>query len=93
MVMGAHVCVVVRDRARFFEKNLFAQKIGKIDQKWARKQGFVNLLENLVTNFFLNLVYNKSLCYLLYSCTNLIFGKNLVPGIWAKMLLTSQITG
>ena len=41
-------CLVVRDRARFFRKNLFAPKMGKMGQK----QGFLNLLENWVINFF-----------------------------------------
>ena len=41
-------CLVVRDRAGFFLKNLFAQKMGKMGQK----QGFLNLLENWVINFF-----------------------------------------
>ena len=35
--------------------------------------------------FFLNLVHNEILYYLLYSCSNPIFGKNLVPEIWVKM--------
>ena len=82
-------CVVVSGRAKFFEKNIFAQKVG---QKWAKNR-FLNLLENLVINFFLNLGYNESLYYLLYSCTNSIFGKNLFPEMWAKMLLANQITG
>ena len=47
---------------------------------------FLNLLENLVISFFLNLVYKESLYYLLYSCTNPILGKNLIPEIWTKML-------
>ena len=41
-------CLVVRDRAGFFLKNLFAPKMGKMGQK----QVFLNLLENLVINFF-----------------------------------------
>ena len=45
---------------------------------------FLNLLENLVISFFLNLIYNESLYYLVYSCMNLTFGKNLVPEIWSK---------
>ena len=28
---------VVRDRARFFGKKLFAPKIGKMDQEWVKK--------------------------------------------------------
>ena len=41
----------------------------------------------------LNFVYNENLHYLLCSCANPIFGKNLVPEIWAKMLSASQIAG
>ena len=33
-------CVVVRDGARFSEKNLFAQKVGKMGQKWAKNMVF-----------------------------------------------------
>ena len=44
-------CVVVRDRAEFFEKK-FAPKMGKITQKWAKINVFLNLLENLVITFF-----------------------------------------
>ena len=53
----------------------------------------MNLLENLAINFFLNVVCNKSLYYLLYSCTCPIFGiwLDLVLDIWAKMLLANQI--
>ena len=44
-------CVVVRDRDEFFEKR-FAPKMGKIAQKWAKINVFLNLLENLVITFF-----------------------------------------
>ena len=44
-------CVVVRERARMFEKHFFAQNMGKMGQKSA-KIGFLNLLENLDFNFF-----------------------------------------
>ena len=81
----------MHDRARFFEKKYFCPKNGgEMGQKWA-KVGL--LLENLVINFFQNLVCNESLRNLLYSCTNPIFGKNLVPEVWVKMLSASQITG
>ena len=75
-------CVVVRGRVRFFGKNLFAQKMG-----------FLKFVGKFSHYFFLNLVYNQSLYYFLYSCTNPIFGKNLFPEIWAKTLLANQITG
>ena len=59
----------------------------------SQKQGFLNSLKNLVIIFFLNLVYNESLYYLLYSCTNSIFGKYLVPEIWVEMLSANHIAG
>ena len=43
---------VVRDRAGFSRKVFLAPKIGKMDPKWAKKQGFLNFLENLVINFY-----------------------------------------
>ena len=42
MVLGTHV--LLRLTARFFEKNLVAQKMGEM----GKKQGFLNLLENLL---------------------------------------------
>ena len=60
--------------------------------KMCQKLGLLNLLENLVI-FFLNLVSNENLYYLLYSRLNPIVGKNLVPEIWAKILSSSQIAG
>ena len=75
-------CGVVHD-SQIFWKN---------GPKMDYKQGFLNLLENVVIIFFQNLFFNESL-YLLYSCTNLIFGKNLVREIWARMLSVNQIAG
>ena len=49
--------------------------------KWAKngqKIGFFKVIRKFSHQFFLKLVYNESLYYLLYSCTNPIFGKNLV---------------
>ena len=37
------------------------------------------------------MAYNDSLYYLLYSCTDPIFGRNVVPEILAKMLSANQI--
>ena len=39
------------------------------------------------------MLYNKNLYYLLCSCTNPVFRKNLVPKIEAKMLSANQIAG
>ena len=61
-------------------------------QKWAKKQGFLNLLSNFVIIFF-NLFYNEHLYYLLCSSTNPIFDKIFVPEIWAKMISANQIAG
>ena len=41
----------------------------------------------------MNLYYNENFYYLLCSCTNPIFGKDLVPEMLAKILSASQITG
>ena len=54
--------------------------------KMGTKYGFLELLKNVVINFFWILFYNESLYYLQYSCTNPIFGKNQVPEIFARML-------
>ena len=35
--------------------------------------------------------YNKNLYYLLPFCTESVFGRNLVAGIWAKMFSVNQI--
>ena len=67
--------------------------MGKMGQKWVKKIGFFKFIGRFSHEFFMNLVDNESLYYLLYSCANPIFGKNLVPEIWAKMLSANQITG
>ena len=66
-----------------------------LPQNWENgsKIGFSEILEIQVINFSLNLVYKESSNYLLYYCTNVILGKNLVLEIWAKMLSASQIAG
>ena len=48
-------CLVVRDRAGFFQRSFFPKKMGKMGQK----QGFWILLENLVINFFWICSINK----------------------------------
>ena len=82
---------VVCDRAGFSRKNFFAPKIGKMDQKWV-KNGFFEYVEKFCHWFLLNLFCNEN-SYLLCSCLNPIFGKILVPEIWAKMFLANQIAG
>ena len=61
--------------ARFFGRTFFLQKLGK----WAKNR-FFSIWKNC-SQFLLNLFYNENVCYLLCSCTNPIFGKNLVPEV------------
>ena len=44
------------------------------------KVGFVEVIEKFGHQFFLKLVYNESLFYMLHSCTNPMSWKNYVPG-------------
>ena len=62
------------------------QKSGKMGQK----PGFLNLLKNLVISFYWICSIMKTY-YLLCSCTNPVFGKIFVPGVWAKMFSANQI--
>ena len=55
----------------------------KIEGMKGTKIGFLNLLKNLVIDFFLKFAYNESLYYLQYSCTYLMFENKLFPEIWA----------
>ena len=84
MVLGAHVvlCMAVFD---FLKIILWHQKWGKL----AKNVPNIGFSGNLVDNFFLKMVYNSILYYLLSFCTNPIFGKNLVLGVSAKMLLAN----
>ena len=52
---------------------------------------FLKFIRKFGHYFFVNLVHNESLFYLLYSLTNPIFGKNLVTEIWPKVFLANQI--
>ena len=82
-------CEVVRDRARFSRKKIFAQKLGK----WAKngpKTGFFQFIRKFAHYILLNLIYNENVYYLLCSCTNAIFGKIFGPEIWTKMLSAIQ---
>ena len=60
---------------------------GFLEKKIFAKNSFFSLY------FFLNLVHKESLYQLLYFCTNPILGENLVPEIWAKIILSNQIAG
>ena len=81
------LCVAVHDRAGFNKK--------KLSQKWGKlaKNRVFRIYWEFSHYFFQNLVSKESLYYLSYYCTNPILGKNLVPQIWAKMLLANQIAG
>ena len=73
-------------------QNLFKRYFCLKNGENGPKLGFLKFIGKF-SYFFLNSVYNEGFYYLLYSCTNLIFGKNLVPEIWAKMLSANQATG
>ena len=75
----------VRNRAAFFEKKNLTPKWGKWS-KFCPDNGFLNFLENLVIFFFLNLVYNESLFYLLQN----VLGKSdrkISTTNWCKSLI------
>ena len=74
---------VMRDSRIFWEKKMGGGN--------GPKKGFFEFIEKCGHRFFLNLFCNESLYYLLCSYINLIFGKNLVPEIWVKMLSANQI--
>ena len=57
------------------------------------KIGFFGFIGKFSLQFFLNLVYKEKSYYLLYSWTNPMLRKNMVPETWPKMLLVNQITG
>ena len=61
-------------------------KMGKMGEQWA-KISFFEFIEKIGHYFFLNLVCDKSLCHMSYSCTNPIFGKNLIPEKWGENAL------
>ena len=62
----------VNDRARSFGKLL--------PPRWENQPniGFFEFIEKFGHRFSLTFVYKERLYYLIYSCTNTIFGKNLV---------------
>ena len=78
---------------QIFFKKICCPKNGENRPKIGLKIGFFGFIGKFSHQFFLNLVYKESSYYLLYSCTNPILGKNLVPEIWAKMLSANQIAG
>ena len=71
------------------KKKFFCPKIGENGSK----VGFFEFIGKFSHYFFLYLVYKDRLYYLLYSFTNPILRKNLVPEIWAKMPSANQIAG
>ena len=83
------LCVTEPD---FLEKNFLSQNLGK----WTKnrpKTGFFEFIEKFALKFSLDLLYNENLYYLLCSCTDPLFGKIFVPGIWSKMFSANQIIG
>ena len=83
MLLETHmnICVRVPD----FDNIFFAQKMWNMSHK-RTKIGFFRIYWKVWLLLFFSLVYNGSLNHLQCSCsyTNAIFGKNLVPEIWAK---------
>ena len=77
-------------QSQIFEK-IFLPKNGENCPTNEQKIEFFKFIGKFSHQSFLNLVYNESLYCLLYSCTSLRFGKNLVPEIWVKVLLANQI--
>ena len=67
--------------ADFFKK-ICCPKNGENRPKIGLKIGFFGFIGKFSHQFFLNLVYKESSYYLLYSCTNPILGKNLIPEMW-----------
>ena len=87
MVLGAHVVL------HMTELDLL-QKIIFLPRKWGEiwsKAGFFEFIGKFGRQFFPNLLYNKSLFYLLDSCTNHMFWKKSVSVIHDKMFSTNQM--
>ena len=89
MVLEAYVLLCVTAGFFFFIIIYFCPKSGENGPKI----GFIGFIGKFSHCIFLNLVYKEISYYLLYSCTNPMLGKNLVPEIWAKMLSANQIAG
>ena len=87
MVLDARVLLCVTDPDSFLKKFL--------SQNWENgpKIRFFGFIGKFSNQCFLNLVYKESSYYLLYSYTNSILGKNLVPEMWGKILSANQIAG
>ena len=62
----------------------------KFDTKNGQKTEFFEFSETFCHDILLNLFYNQNFHYLLCFCTNPIYGKNLIPEIWAKMFSANQ---
>ena len=68
MVLGTHVVLTVTE-PDFLEKIYLPQKcLNRVFE----------FIEKMSNYFFLNLGYDESLCYLLYSCINPIFGNQII---------------
>ena len=85
------ILVVIRNHmklcvtARFFQTKKEKRKILKIVQKLLKNRVSWIYWKLWPLIFFLNLVYNESLYYFLFSCTDPTNQENLVPEIWAKV--------
>ena len=72
--------------------SMTASFLGKLVlSKIGPKTGFFEFKEKFGHSFSPNLFYNEIFYYLLCSCTNPLFGKDLISEIYAKILSVSQI--
>ena len=69
----------MRDKTRFFAP------------KNEPKIGFFECIEKFSHGYSWIFVDNESSYYMLYWSTNSIFGENLIPDIWAQILVANQI--
>ena len=97
IVLETHTKVCMT-RPYFIVKFFLPKKRGKWAKYGKRKIGFLEFIEKFGDSISFekvsfNLFYSEILHYLLYSYTNSVSGKNLVPEIFAKMLLANQIAG
>ena len=90
--LGVRVsCGFVLDWAGFFFKKNFCPKNWENEPKNEQKIKFLWIYYKICPlRFFRIWSIKKVYKELLYSCTNPILEKNLIPDIWAKMLLTNQ---
>ena len=83
--LGARNSYEVLHDSWIFREKFFLLQNWERGHKMGQKQGFFNLLENLLINIYW--------IWSVISCTNPILGTIFVPEIWAKMFSANQIAG